>query len=100
MGRLCVRRQPSGIEIAGGKLSESGQCLVTVTKPSYCPGIETGPTTELLRFTVRLHGRSPQASIRFEPGRGCGLALPYDEQGKELAMATGTVKWYNETKGY
>jgi CspA family cold shock protein len=58
------------------------------------------PTTELLRVTVRLHGRSPQASIRFELGRGCGLASPYDEQGKELAMATGTVKWYNETKGY
>lgn len=28
------------------------------------------------------------------------MASPYDEQGKELAMATGTVKWYNETKGY
>jgi CspA family cold shock protein len=28
------------------------------------------------------------------------LASPYHEQGKELAMATGTVKWYNETKGY
>jgi CspA family cold shock protein len=28
------------------------------------------------------------------------LASSYHEQGKELGMATGTVKWYNETKGY
>ena len=28
------------------------------------------------------------------------MASPDHEQGKELVMATGTVKWYNETKGY
>jgi CspA family cold shock protein len=30
----------------------------------------------------------------------CILASHYHQQRKELAMATGTVKWYNETKGY
>jgi CspA family cold shock protein len=37
-------------------------------------------------------------SIHLEPRHSCTLAESYQE--KELAMATGTVKWYNETKGY
>jgi cold shock protein len=70
------------------------------TRHLYGHPIEIWPTTELLRFTVHPHGRPPQTSILFEPRRLCILAHRYRQQGKERTMATGTVKWYNETKGY
>jgi CspA family cold shock protein len=66
----------------------------------YHHPIEIWPTTELLRLTLHTHGRLPQAS-RF-PGHGAFASWPTLTIGKpkERMMATGTVKWYNETKGY
>jgi CspA family cold shock protein len=76
------------------------QHLVKTASQLYGLWIDIWLATGLLRLTVHAHGRLPQASMLTESKRPRALARPDPEQGKEPIMATGTVKWYNETKGY
>src|SRR5688572_26588033 len=74
-------------------------CLVMASWTGYDQGIEIWPTTELLRFTMPMHGRPPKHRYSaVNPLMRNNII--YQQQGQERIMATGTVKWYNETKGY
>jgi CspA family cold shock protein len=53
------------------------------------------------QWIVRSHsGPVPFPSLIIMPARGARIRLANRNQGLELTMASGTVKWFNDAKGF